>query len=189
MGTKNESPSNERWLPVVGYEGWYDISSLGRVRRIRRGVGTFVGRILKTKIDMKGYCFVGLSVNGETTYHRCHRMVMAAFSGPCPDDKQVNHLDGIKTHNSTDNLEYVTPSENSLHAFRTGLKTVSHGIMLGEENGAAKLCTDDVIEMRKLFGSKPLIAIARQFNISPRQAGRIRDRIKWAWLPDEAAVF
>ena len=70
-----------------------------------------------------GYLFVAIYVNGVKKYKKVHRLVASAYV-PNPDKKTVaNHKDGVKTHNYASNLEWVTPSENTHHAVRTGLIT------------------------------------------------------------------
>ena len=183
MGTK----TTERWLPVVGYEDWYDVSNLGRVRRMAPARGTWVGRVLKGYHSSctSGYVRVILCDDSDVK-HLCtvHQLVMAAFIGPRQDEKQVNHKDGIKTNNHLYNLEYVTCSENHYHAYATGLKHKQRG----EEHGGHKLTENDIHSMRKLFGEQSLESIAQQFRISGTHAARIRDRKMWGWLKDKSAV-
>lgn len=60
--------------------------------------------------------------NGKTGFNmRAHRMIWEAVHGPIPDGMQVNHINGIKTDNRIANLELMTPSENTSHAYRIGL--------------------------------------------------------------------
>jgi hypothetical protein len=93
----------ENWLPVVGFEG-YEISDLGNVR------GKF-GRILKPGANTDGYHFVGLY--GDTKKQvLVHRLVAAAFLGPCPAGHEVDHHNDIRTDNRLANLKYLTHSEN-----------------------------------------------------------------------------
>lgn len=111
---------DEIWKDIEGYEGLYQISSLGRVRRIKGGKGTASGRILKSFAN-SGYFFVGLYVNSKQKHIGVHRLVAEAFI-PNPDNKsEVNHINGNKHDNRIVNLEWVTPSENMQHAWRTGL--------------------------------------------------------------------
>ncbi|HEX6827291.1 MAG TPA: HNH endonuclease [Nitrospiraceae bacterium] len=76
----------------------------------------FVHRILKQSMRTDGYRFVVLSVEGNTTQKAVHRLVTEAFIGPCQLGYQVNHIDGNRLNNAACNLEYVTPTENALHA-------------------------------------------------------------------------
>lgn len=103
----------EEWRPVVDWEERYEVSNLGRVRRLA------TGRIMRFARHVAGYSNVGLSpgVNTRTV----HRLVGEAFLGPRPSGHQINHKNGDKTDNRLENLEYVTPSENVRHSLaRTG---------------------------------------------------------------------
>jgi DNA-binding NarL/FixJ family response regulator len=107
----------EIWLPIPNYEGLYEISNLGRVRRLRGKDGT----ILKPFIDTHGYLIVTLSKNSQKKLIRIHRLVALIFL-PNPENKaQVNHIDGNKFNNRIDNLEWSTKIENQRHAERMGL--------------------------------------------------------------------
>lgn len=87
-----------------------------------------------------------LTSNGERKTWKVHRLVAAAFI-PNEDNKvEVNHKDGNKSNNCVDNLEWNTPSENSIHAFRIGLRKNASE----EKHGMAKLTKEQVLEIRKL---------------------------------------
>ena len=118
MATEKRDITAEVWRPVVGYEGFYEISTFGRIKSLPR---TTPGGIRKIYINKhNGYCYICLSKNGERTQYRVHRLVMNAFVGEC-SDKQINHINGDKTDNRLKNLEYCTASENLIHAFRHNL--------------------------------------------------------------------
>lgn len=142
----------ERWRDVPGYEGRYRVSDQGRVKSIRR----FRKLVLKWR-RMGAYLGVGL--RGKGFY--IHRLVLLAFVGPLPEDKdEANHKNGVKSDNWLENLEYVTRRENSLHAYRTGLIS-----RRGELNGRAKLSNNDVRFIRKLKGKEDHRAIAIRFGV------------------------
>ncbi len=109
--------ASEQWRPVVGYEGWYEVSDHGRVKRVRKGHRTRVGFILRPKIA-HGYEQVGLTRDAVQRWFSVHRLMMAAFVGPCPAGKEVNHKNGVKADNRLCNLEYVTHKENMRHAVK-----------------------------------------------------------------------
>lgn len=101
----------EEWRDVVGFEGLYQVSNLGNVKRIKNGSGTQPGRILKPRIN-RGYYRVNLSKNSHTTDKRIHRLVAQAFI-PNPENKpEIDHIDGNVQNNNIDNLRWVTPKEN-----------------------------------------------------------------------------
>lgn len=150
---------NENWLSVKGYEGLYEVSNLGNVRRVG-------GKVLSPKPGKLGYKIVALHMNGYAKKYLVHRLVAEAFI-PNPEDKQyVNHKDGDKSNNVLSNLEWATPSENIHHAYDTGL----HYPIRGEKNVQCKLTTKDiewikanVIKGDKKFGCK---AIAKKFGVT-----------------------
>nr|DAS34350.1 MAG TPA: homing endonuclease [Caudoviricetes sp.] len=102
----------EEWIPIEGYEGYYEISNLGRVYSIRRNM------ILKNKISPTGYARVSLSVNGVAKHHAVHRLVANAFIKN-PDNKPtVNHINENKLDNRVENLEWATNAEQNVHGTR-----------------------------------------------------------------------
>src|SRR5580704_3863138 len=120
----------ERWLPVVGYEGLYEVSDLGRVRSILRrqrdGYSKPFIRIMKLRLQNvpkrpdNRYWMVELTSNGKRRHRRVHQLVMLAFVGPYPPGMETRHLDGDRANNALSNLKYGTPSENSQDRLRHG---------------------------------------------------------------------
>ena len=142
-----EDLPGEEWRPTVEFGGWYDVSNLGRMRRSRSGHHTFAGKILSPSINPGGYEIIGLSMEDGRRYRSVHSLVATAFIGPYPEGKEINHIDGNKTNNNADNLEYVTKSENQLHALKMGLSTP----LRGESHNMAKLSEKDVLEILDLL--------------------------------------
>lgn len=119
----------ERWLPVVGYEGFYEVSDLGRVRSLPRLIvcrnghtRNWPGKVLSPYISPKdGYQRTPLSVNGvKTGPLLVHRLVAEAFLGECPEGQEVRHLDGDPGNNVLTNLVYGTHAENMQDMLRHG---------------------------------------------------------------------
>lgn len=111
----------EVWKDVKGYEGLYQVSSLGRVKSVRRYEYTrWYGGELKS-IRQGRYLRTSLCKNGKLKTHNIHRLVAEAFI-PNPKNKpEVNHIDGNKENNNVNNLEWVTRKENAIHAYNMGL--------------------------------------------------------------------
>jgi hypothetical protein len=113
----------EQWLPISGWEGCYEISDHGRVRSCDRlvqhakgGMALKNGKVLKNRVDSKGYPFVGLYRASKGTQERVHRLVAKAFIPNPRNLPQVNHIDGDRANPAVANLEWVTLVENLRHA-------------------------------------------------------------------------
>lgn len=115
----------EIWKPVVGYEGLYEVSNLGRVKSLERDYmsGGILrhrhhDRILSNIKNSNGYVKVQLYNNGVCKQLSVHRLVAGAFI-PNPEGKEyVNHLNGKKDDNRAKNLEWCTPIENNTHSIK-----------------------------------------------------------------------
>ena len=130
----------EIWKDVVGYEGYYQVSNLGRVRsldRIASNGRKIKGKILTTQVNTPPYYpRVSLSVNGKMKLVQVHRLVAQAFVyNPDPEHKtQVGHKDESRTNNRADNLEWVTPKENSnMPLHRERVSKANEGKVLSAE--------------------------------------------------------
>ena len=126
----------EIWHPCAGYETHYEVSNLGNVRSIERmvnnrlhnGLRKSPQKLLKAGKSKAGYFIVSFCVDGVKSNQTVHRLVARAFIPNETNKPQVNHKDGNKLNNHIDNLEWVTVSENGLHAYRVlGLSAWSKG--------------------------------------------------------------
>jgi len=108
----------EIWKDIPNYEGMYQVSNLGRVKSLNYNHTGKEG-VLKPQSNKDGYYQVLLWEGGRRKTNKIHRLVMLAFLGE--SDLHVNHINGIKTDNRLENLEYCTRSENIQHAYDTGL--------------------------------------------------------------------
>lgn len=166
----------EEWRAVEQYEGWYEVSNLGRVRSLSRIVNCGVAykrrtreRILKPIIGRTSvYPTASLSKAGsKPRISQVHRLVAAAFLGPVPCGKEVNHKNGIKADARLCNLEYVTHAQNIRHAMDTGLwREPGTPTVWGERHGMARLSNDNVRELRSLAATHSTKELAAMFGIS-----------------------
>ena len=110
----------EEWKNIKGYEGLYMISSYGRVKSLGRCIDRKCKgkmwkeeKIMKPSVNKKGYLLIGLCKNGVKKMCQVHRLVYEAFYGEIPKGMQVNHINEIKTDNRLENLNLMTPKENT----------------------------------------------------------------------------
>lgn len=119
---------NEIWRSVVGWEGLYEVSDLGRVRSTPRDVGSrwpayrrpAGGVILSGHRNTSGYLQVKLCRNGRAVTRLVHRLVLEAFVGRCPDGMEGCHGPSGIEDNSLANLRWDTRHENALDITRHG---------------------------------------------------------------------
>ena len=111
----------EQWLPVVGYEGLYEVSNTGRVRSLDRIVITkrghtqfYQGRELSPAVKASGHLSVQICREGRFLRRHIHRLVLEAFVGPCPEGMECCHNDGNPANNRVENLRWDTHSSNIL---------------------------------------------------------------------------
>lgn len=175
-----ETITQETWKPVVGFEGWYEVSDLGRVRRSAPGRRTCAGRICTTSRNTYGYRQVDIHVNGKSHTTTVHKLVTAAFLGPRPDGMQVDHIDGDKTNNRLENLRYVTAGDNIRHCYRLAREGRIPHNGFGEANASSKLTIEQVRMVRHLLSiGMPATQIAKRYGVSDRAIGKIRNGQTW----------
>lgn len=150
--------------PIADYEGLYEITKDGQVwSHPKGGRNGFRGMWMSPVKDGTGYFFVYLKKNGNRKAHKIHRLIANAFIPNPSHYPEINHKDGVKTNNSVDNLEWVTHSQNMLHAHRTGLNQAAKGI----KNGFAKLDEKQVLEIRRIRDTGMSYSkIATMFNVA-----------------------
>jgi hypothetical protein len=142
----------ETWRDIVNYEGIYKISNKGNVKSLARfrrnginGKYKQKERILKPGQYSNDYYFVYLCDNSKKKSCSIHRLIALAFI-PNPLNKpHINHINGIRTDNKIENLEWCTRSENQLHAIKIGTKND-----YGSKSNFSKLRESDVLEIRRL---------------------------------------
>lgn len=118
---------SERWLPIAGYEGYYEVSDQGRVRSLDRVVKTargqrrIRGRLLSQSVAHEGgYVQVNLNRDGEREHVYVHVLVLEHFEGPRPPGMEGCHGPGGSSDNRLSNLRWDTPSANQRDKRRDG---------------------------------------------------------------------
>ena len=172
----------ELWKPLARWEGIYEISSIGRVKRIDGNNCAKIGHIMGTNL-INGYPVVRLRYKGRTERKTVHTHVLESFIGPRPLGMQINHINGIRHDNRLENLEYCTPQENIQHSY-DALNRVKKGAV-GEANGKSKLTPEKVLTIRRLYanGGRSQQSIADEFCIAQNMVSKIVLRQFWNHLP------
>lgn len=163
--------TREVWMPVLGYEGQYEVSNLGAVRR---DAASGSGRTL-LPTETGGYLVVSLSLKGVVTNHRVHRIVLSSFCGSEQfEGAHAAHNDGIPLNCRLDNLPWATPRENQADVERHGNRCK------GEAVYGAVLTEDKVKEIRRrLACGERNPSIANDFEVSISTVHLIRHNKIW----------
>ena len=133
----------EMWKAIEGTDGRYEVSNTGKVRS-NNYLGHGKQQELSLAKDQKGYLRVRIYKDGSRQTVKVHREVAKAFI-PNPENKpEVNHKDGDKENNHVENLEWATPSENTTHAYDSGLKEKTRAWcrQMGSTSGRAALAKE-----------------------------------------------
>jgi len=115
-----EELEREEWREIAASKGVYAVSNLGRVKRVKPGRTTHIGKMLSPGIGSNGYPLVVLRIDGKSISRTVHSLVAEAFIGECPPKHVVNHKDTDKTNCRLSNLEHCTHKRNIQHASEMG---------------------------------------------------------------------
>ena len=173
----------EQWMPVVGYEGLYEVSNWGRVKSLERRAPVS-GRPIRERIlkpsNRNGYSRVNLSKDGVATDCHVHRLVAAAFIGPVPSGLIVCHRSANRADNRLVNLRYGTYSKNN------GLDRVRDGTVIrGEDVASARLTESQVRELRQRLAAgerRFMRRQAREWGVHKDTVFKAAHGTNWAWL-------
>ena len=180
----------EEWRDVIGYEGVYEVSSHGRVRSLdreiisrgQRGPRTlrYKGKII-SQADVKtdDYLAVSLYRNCAVKCVRVHRLVCAAFHGPCPEDMTCAHLDGDGRNNHYANLIWCSVKENIAHKKLHGTYSV------GEKHHSSVLTEPQVVEIRQRRSKgETYSSIANDYGVQYQTIAKITSGSSWAHVKE-----
>ena len=164
----------EIFKDIEGYEGLYKVSNIGNI------ISNYKIRLLCKREN--GYLQISLSKKGKVKNFLVHRLVAIAFCENNKNKKEVNHINGIKSDNKFENLEWVTSSENTIHAYKTGLQ---HSVgVKGDKNHFSKLNESQVVEIKKLIKQKTikLKDIANAYKVSADAISDIKRGKRWGHI-------
>lgn len=179
MAAPTDASEHEVWKPVLGYEGRYEVSSLGRVRSLPLWINRPDGasyihagsdRVLAQTTAKRGDRQVMLHKDNGRATRRVGVLVCEAFHGPRPEGFYALHNDGNRANNMPTNLRWGTPQENSDDA-------VAHGaIAQGERHPKAKLTDRQVRELQDDWktGRYTLAQLGEKYGISRDYAWKLK---------------
>lgn len=168
----------EIWKDIIGYEGYYQVSNLGNVKSLaRKGSGSSLkDRILKPGLSGSKYLFVHFSVNGKVKMMQVHRLVAIAFIQNKLNKKEVNHINGIKTDNRVENLEWLSPSENIKHGLSLGIMNTAKG----SQKKNSKFTEEQVYNIKiRLKNGEIGFRIAKELGVHKEVIAGIRKGRTW----------
>lgn len=171
----------EIWKDVIGFEGFYQVSNMGRIKRLSGLVEVNGGHkevkeyILKQSRRSDNYMSVTMSGGGKRKTRLVARIVAENFIENLEFKKEVNHISGDKSDNSVKNLEWTTRKENAEHASKNGLMSK------GEKHGVSKLKEFEVKDIRKLYknGGISQTKIAKKYSVTQHTVWCIIKNITW----------
>lgn len=166
---------SEQWKPALGFEFYYEVSDLGRVKRTQTGVVMTLSR------KETGYLRVGMSKDGKQRQFAVHRVVVNAFIGLIPDGYEVNHINGVRDDNRLVNLAVVTKSENCKHAFLLfGRKPPAER---GSRHYNAKLTETDIpIIFAMIARGDSQTSVAAHFGVRQQAISKVINGKRWGHL-------
>lgn len=189
----------EIWKDISGFKDSYQVSNKGRVKSLQRYIfqrdvhGVMYKRSIPGKIlslggtNGKGYLIVQLRNGANSHIGNCyiHRLVAECFIENSKNNPEVNHMDGNKSNNCVENLEWCTRSENEEHAYLHGLNNITAYSMgkhpRGSENYQAKINEEQAMQIYNLYCLKQFTSadIGKMFNLSRKAIDAIGTKRSW----------
>lgn len=167
----------EQWIPIYGFEEFYEISNLGNIKSIANGNWRRKNGILVGTLDSMGYPHVILHGNGRIFTTTVHRLVAKAFIENPDNLPQINHKNAIKHDNRVENLEWCTCKQNQRHARAKQLQHVPKG----SQTWNSKLTEEIVIEARRRYAAGGITYkdLAVEYGVANSVIAAAIKRIKW----------
>lgn len=180
LGFNDMNVRNEIWKPVFGYEGFYEVSSFGRVRTVlgasQHSYHYHAGSILGPSND--GHYWILHLTGLKKRTRRVHTLVLESFIGPRPKGMVSRHLDGNAYNNALENLAWGTQKQNMDDKKKHGTNVEGTGCW------QAKLTEDDVVKIRELRKSgETLDAISKMFPVTPNNIWDVTSGRTWKHVP------
>ncbi len=151
--------NDEIWKDAPGWEGFYQVSDAGNVRSLDRTIkrlskggnlceSVIKGKLLRKRHHTGGYDYVSFCKNGKSQNKYVHRLVLEAFVGPCPENMECRHKNGVHKDNRLENLHWGIHIDNVWDRDRHGT------LNRGEDIGTSKITEADVVEIRERYASR-----------------------------------
>lgn len=167
-----------KWKKIPGFDD-YEVSRKGEIRSWKNDAST--PKTLSQFLCSDGYIRVNVSNHGKSFSLKTHILVARAFLGEMPCGFQVNHKNGIQHDNRLENLEYVTPRENTRHAWMLGLNESCR--KNGSTNGQSKLNESQVLKIISLRKQGMSYKnLGKMFKVNPQTCSDIFNGKRWSWL-------
>jgi hypothetical protein len=163
----------EVWKDIKGFEGLYMVSNIGNVKRLK-SKWVLNERLIGRLLDRDGYFRRTLCKNSLSKQITEHRLVATTFIENPENKLTINHINGIKTDNRVENLEWNTQLENKQHAVSSGLTNLK-----GTNHPRCKLSDKDVLEIREIGFSQTRTALSKKYGVSRITILRIIKRSNW----------
>ena len=171
----------EIWKDIRGYENRYQVSNFGRVKSLyyqyisgkyKQTLRVKPEYMMSQTTNVYGYKRIGLTKNGIQKNYSVHRLVAQEFISNPMNLPQVNHLNGIKSDNRVENLEWVTEKENVIHSFRVLGHKPSYGRRKINNNIIRKIKTD-------LLNGMSGTDVSKKYKLSPGNISLIKNNKIW----------
>lgn len=139
--------NEEIWKPLPGFEGLYEVSNKGQIVRLKDKSGRAIRKVLKPSLNRpNGYLNCAPCKDGKQMSTHVHTLVALAFIGPRPPGSQVDHINGDKSDNRPENLEYVSAQENTQRFYKRTGRTKPDRALTKEQVLAIRADFGDVMD-------------------------------------------